>query len=216
MPEDLSPKGRYIVTSNHQSWTDIIVIQKLFNRKIPFFRFFLKEQLLFVPVLGLAWWALDYPFMKRYSRDTITKKPHLKGRDMEITRRACEKFRTMPFSIVIFLEGTRFTVKKHTKQNSPYNNLLKPKAGGISYVLYALGHQVDKILDLTIVYPEGDPTFWKFLTGRLQKAKVLIHEIDVTEDLIGNYSANNDFRKQFQQWVNNLWKEKDRNIADTV
>ena len=59
--------GHYLVLANHQSWVDILVLQKVFNRRIPLLRFFLKRQLFWVPLLGLAWWALDFPFMGRYT-----------------------------------------------------------------------------------------------------------------------------------------------------
>lgn len=98
--------GNYLVLCNHQSWVDIPVLQKVFNRHIPFLRFFLKSQLIWVPLLGPAWWALDFPFMKRYSKETLLRHPELQGKDREATRRACEKFRHMPVSVMNFVEGT--------------------------------------------------------------------------------------------------------------
>lgn len=41
--EDLTYKGWYMVVSNHQSWADILVLQKVFNHRIPFLKFFLKK-----------------------------------------------------------------------------------------------------------------------------------------------------------------------------
>ena len=63
-----SQARRYLVLSNHQSWVDIPVLQRVLNRRVPFQRFFLKDSLFWVPVLGLVWWALDFPFMKRASK----------------------------------------------------------------------------------------------------------------------------------------------------
>src|SRR5687767_12342540 len=131
----LQRDGHYLVLSNHQSWVDIPVLEALLNRRVPMLRFFLKSQLFWVPLLGLAWWALDFPFMKRYSRETIAKRPELAGRDIEATRRACAKFRDLPVAIMNFVEGTRFTPEKHAKQASPFARLLKPRAGGIAFVL---------------------------------------------------------------------------------
>ena len=68
---DLRVDGHYLVLANHQSWVDIPVLQRVFNRRIPLLRFFLKRQLFWVPVLGLAWWALDFPFMRRSTRAEI-------------------------------------------------------------------------------------------------------------------------------------------------
>ena len=129
----LKKKDWYLVLSNHQSWVDILVLQKILNRKIPMLKFFLKKELIWVPFLGLAWWALDFPFMKRYSTKFLAKHPHLKGKDLDSTRKACEKFKHTPVSIMNFVEGTRFTPEKKEKQQSPYNHLLKPRAGGIAF-----------------------------------------------------------------------------------
>src|SRR6478735_3776896 len=117
--DGLHSHGWYLVLSNHQSWVDIPALQKTFNRRIPFLRFFLKKQLIWVPVLGLAWWALDFPFMQRYSRELLEKRPELRGQDVEATRKACARFAEIPVSVMNFVEGTRFTPAKHAAQQSP-------------------------------------------------------------------------------------------------
>ena len=150
--------GHYLVLANHQSWVDIPVLQKCFNRRIPLLRFFLKSQLFWVPLMGLAWWALDFPFMKRYTREQVERRPELAGRDIASTRRACEKFRSIPVAVMNFIEGTRFTPAKHAAQQSPYRHLLKPKSGGVAFVIDAMGDGLQAILDVTIVYPGGRPT----------------------------------------------------------
>ncbi|RJP57661.1 MAG: acyltransferase, partial [Deltaproteobacteria bacterium] len=90
--EDLKPNEWYLVIANHQSWVDILILQNIFHRKIPFLKFFMKKQLIWVPIIGLTCWALDFPFMRRYSETHLQKRPHLRGKDIEITRKACEKF----------------------------------------------------------------------------------------------------------------------------
>jgi len=75
--EALNRKSWYLILSNHQSWVDILVLQRIFFRKIPFLKFFIKKELFWFPLLGQAWWALDYPFIKRYGRSVLEKKPHL-------------------------------------------------------------------------------------------------------------------------------------------
>ncbi|HSH27243.1 MAG TPA: acetyltransferase, partial [Wenzhouxiangella sp.] len=142
--------GQMLVVCNHQSWVDIPVLQKLFNRRLPLLRFFLKSQLIWVPLLGLAWWALDFPFMKRYSRAQIERRPELAGRDIAATRRACRKFTHIPVAIVNFVEGTRFTPAKQAAGNSPYRYLLKPRAGGVAFTLDAMGEALDTLIDVTI------------------------------------------------------------------
>ena len=210
--EGLSMDQWYLVICNHQSWTDIVVLQKIFNGKIPFLKFFLKKELIWVPILGPAWWALDYPFMKRYDKSFLEKNPHLKGKDIEITKKACAKFKDIPVSIMNFIEGTRFTREKHDRQQSPYRNLLKPKSGGIGFVFSTMGEQLTGILNVTIVYPEGIQTFWEFLCGKVTKINVDIEKIPMTKQLLGDYIDDPEHRERFQLWLNDLWHEKDNKI----
>lgn len=210
--EKLSPKDWYLVLANHQSWADILVLQKVFNRKIPFIKFFLKKELIYVPVIGLCWWALDFPFMKRYSKAFLQRHPHLKGKDIETTRKACRKFRFKPATIMNFVEGTRFTPEKHDKQQSPYLNLLKPKAGGAAFVLGAMGEQLHKILDITIYYPKGIPSFWDYISGKVRDITVQIKVLPITPELVGDYN-DAAYRERFQQWINQLWQQKDQQLS---
>ena len=212
--EGLKANGWYLVLSNHQTWTDIVVLQKIFSRKIPFLKFFLKKELIYVPVLGVAWWALDFPFMKRYSRATLAKKPHLAGKDVETTIKACAKFKTIPISIMNFVEGTRFSPTKHQRQKSPFKNLLRPKAGGAALVMAAMGEQLHKILDVTIVYPEGVKSFWAFLCGKVTDIRVKINAVSLSAEQLGASFNDPAFRHRFEQWLNTLWQEKDRRIDE--
>ncbi|WP_430461917.1 acyltransferase [Thalassolituus sp. LLYu03] len=215
LPAHLERKGWYFVISNHQSWVDILVLQHALNRKIPLLKFFLKQELIKVPVMGAAWWALDFPFMKRYSKAFLEKYPEKKGQDLETTRKACEKFRTLPTSVMNFLEGTRFSQRKHDEQNSPFQHLLKPKAGGMAFAMSAMGDQFRSILDVTIHYPDGVPTFWEFLQGSMKRCVVLVEEKPIpTELLNGDYETDEQYRLNFQQWVQVLWEEKDRQLAE--
>ncbi|QFT24228.1 putative acyltransferase YihG [Pseudomonas sp. THAF187a] len=206
----------YLVISNHQSWVDIPALVQAFNRKTPYFKFFLKQELIWVPFLGLAFWALDYPFMKRYSRAFLEKNPHMKGKDLEITKAACEKFKRLPVTVVNYLEGTRFTPAKQAQQQSPYRYLLKPKAGGVAFVLAALGEQLDAVLDVTLVYPDQQvPGFWDLLSGQVAKVIVDIRTLPLDPTLCrGDYENDPAFRQQMQDWVSALWQAKDARIAD--
>ena len=210
---NLDRHGWYLVVSNHQSWVDIPVLQKLFNRRIPFLRFFLKSQLIWVPMLGLAWWALDFPFMKRYSRAELERKPHLRGKDTEATRRACAKFREVPVSVMNFVEGTRFTASKHAA-SSTYARLLLPRAGGVAFVLEAMGDIIGAIVDVTLYYPGGKPTIYDLLAGRIREVRASVRTIEIPADLRGgSYENDAEFRARFQTWINTLWAEKDARLA---
>ena len=206
----------YLVISNHQSWVDIPALVQSFNRQTPYFKFFLKKELIWAPFLGLAFWALDYPFMKRYSKAHLARRPEDKGKDLEITRRACEKFRHLPVTVVNFLEGTRFTPQKHQAQASPYQHLLRPKSGGIAFVTAALGEQMRSLLDVTIVYPQAQaPGFWALISGRVPRVLVDIRSQTLPTELFhGDYSDDPQFRAYFQDWVNQLWADKDQRIAE--
>lgn len=214
--EAVSPRmdGHYLVLANHQSWVDILVLQKLFNRRIPLLRFFLKRQLFWVPMLGLAWWALDFPFMGRYTKKQIAKRPELGHRDREVTRRACEKFRSIPVSVMNFVEGTRFTPEKHARQLSPYRHLLKPKSGGVAFVIDAMGDSLHSVLDVTIVYPGGRPTMLDLMGDRIPEVRVAVRERPIPPALVGgDYQADAAYRVQFQRWLNGIWQDKDAEIA---
>ncbi|MAM89311.1 MAG: acyltransferase [unclassified Hahellaceae] len=206
----LNPTSYYLVTSNHQSWSDIMVLQTVLAGKAPFLKFFLKKELIWVPVIGIAWWALDFPFMKRYTREQIAKNPELAGKDLETTRKACEHFADTPTAIFNFLEGTRNTPEKHARQQSPYRHLLKPKAGGIAFVIGAMADQLDTLLDISLHYPGDHISFWDLLTGRLDHVVVDIQEIKIPQAFKDkDYQNDAAFKAEFQAWVAQIWEEKD-------
>ncbi|NCT68611.1 MAG: acyltransferase [Rhodanobacteraceae bacterium] len=210
----LQRDGHYLVLANHQGWVDIPVLQKVFNRRIPLLRFFLKSQLFWIPLMGLAWWALDFPFMKRHSREAIARRPELAGRDIAATRRACERFREIPVAVMNFVEGTRFTAAKHAAQQSPYRHLLRPRAGGVAFVLDAMGAGLQAILDVTIVYPHGRPSLLDLFADRVPEVRVQVRERPIPREFVGgDYQGDAAFRERFQAWMNALWAEKDAAVA---
>jgi 1-acyl-sn-glycerol-3-phosphate acyltransferase len=214
--EALERSDWYLVLANHQSWVDILVLQRIFHRKIPFLKFFIKKEMIWLPILGQAWWAMDFPFVKRYSQSYLRKKPHLKGKDLEITRKACQKFKKIPISVMNFVEGTRFTKEKHSSQQSPYAHLLRPKAGGVALVLDSMAEQIHRVLDVTIVYPDGVSSFWALLCGKIQKIKVQVRSLPVSPELLGDYANDGQFRSGLQGWLNNIWEEKNRYMDEMM
>ena len=213
--EGLDRNSWYLIFSNHQSWTDIIILQRIFTRRIPLLKFFIKQELIWVPLIGIAWWILDFPIMKRYSREQLKRHPELMGKDLDATRRSCEKFKFTPVSILNFLEGTRFTEAKHDYQQSPFEHLLKPKGGGAAMVLRSMGDQIDKVIDITIIYPEGVPGFFDFLSGRISRVIVEAQQLDVPAQLqAGDYETDREFKTRFQAWITELWKDKDKRLQN--
>ncbi len=206
----------YLVLANHQSWVDILVLQRIFHRKIPFLKFFIKKELIWLPILGQAWWAMDFPFVKRYPKSYLQKRPHLVGKDLAMTRKACQKFKKIPISVMNFVEGTRFTNEKHRKQQSPFSYLLRPKAGGIALVFDSMGEQIHRVLDVTIVYPDGVSSFWALLCGKIRKIKVRVRSLPMKAELIGDYTNDKHFREELQNWLNSLWAEKNQHIEEMM
>ncbi|MDX1509157.1 MAG: acyltransferase [Woeseiaceae bacterium] len=210
---ELRRDGWYLVISNHQTWVDIIVLQTVFNRRIPFLKFFIKQELVWFPFLGIAWWALDMPFMKRYSPSYLASHPDKKGKDLEITRKACEKFRDTPTSVINFIEGTRFSEAKREARNSPYRHLLQPRAGGIAIALSSMGELFDAILDVTIEYPDGVPKFWELCCGRKVPVIVNVRKRGIPEHMLGgDYENDRAFRREMHRWLGAIWAEKDSQI----
>jgi 1-acyl-sn-glycerol-3-phosphate acyltransferase len=212
--DDLRYEGWYLVNANHQGWADIFVLQHVLNRRIPLLKFFLKQQLIWVPVIGLAWWALDFPFMKRHGKAQLRARPELRSQDHEATRRACEKFALVPTSVMNFAEGTRFTPAKHRAQASPYSHLLRPKAGALALALNAMGEQFRSLVDVTIVYPGGCPTFWEFLCGRTPAIEVRVRQVPIPAEFCrSDYTGDDRFRARFQRWLEEIWRDKDLEIS---
>ncbi|HDZ2426002.1 TPA: acyltransferase [Klebsiella pneumoniae] len=215
--EGLNKKNWYLLISNHHSWADIVVLCVLFRKHIPMNKYFLKQQLAWVPFIGLACWALDMPFMRRYSRSYLIRHPERRGKDVETTRRSCEKFRAYPTTIVNFVEGSRFTEEKKRETRSPYHNLLPPKAAGIAMALNVLGSQFDKLLNVTLCYPDNHTRpFYDMLSGRLTRIVVRINLVPIGEELHGDYVNDKNFKRGFQRWLNGLWEEKDRQLTDIM
>ena len=200
----LHKRGWYLVSSNHQSWVDILVLQRVLHGHVPMLKFFLKAELIWVPVIGLAWWALDFPFMKR------GRGHGARSSDLKTTREACEKFKRIPTAVMNFVEGTRFTRAKHHAQKSPYRHLLKPKIGGLGIALATMGEQFESMLDVTIVYPHGTPTFWELLSGRLDAVLVRVQPRDIPAEVLGGDPVGDKaYRQRLTAWIEGLWAEKD-------
>ncbi|MDM1270737.1 acyltransferase [Acinetobacter indicus] len=212
---ELSMQGRYLMTCNHQSWVDTTVNQYFGLTRMPLTRFFTKWELIFIPFVGQAFKILGFPMMKRHTKEQIAKNPALKDRDMEEARKACEQLVSQPFTLLNYLEGTRFTPEKHEQQKSPYKHLLKPKAGGLALALNILGNEIDALVDMTIVYPDGAPDYGEFWLGEVPRIAVNLRKIDIPDWVLGgDYEEDAAYRERFQDWVHQLWTEKDQLIHE--
>ncbi len=212
--EELDRNAWYLLIANHQTWVDIIILQMVFNRRIPFLKFFIKQQLIWFPLLGIAWWAMDMPFMKRYSKSYLARNPHKKGKDLEATRRACAKFKDTPTTVINFIEGTRFSEEKRMARASGYKNLLPPRAGGVALAMASMGELFNSILDVTLVYPGGPAEFWNMCCGEHISVLVNVQPRPVDKQLVtGDYEGDREHRREFHRWLAELWQEKDARIS---
>ncbi|MEA2166000.1 MAG: hypothetical protein QOK37_4127 [Thermoanaerobaculia bacterium] len=209
--DDVRADGHYLIISNHVSWVDIFALLHAFHGRTAFIRFFLKRQLFWAPIVGQACWALEFPFMRRYTPEYLAKHPEKRGADLATTRKACQRYRNFPVAILNFVEGTRFTKAKHDEQQSPYRHLLRPRAGGISFVLAALGDQLDAMYDVTLAYPPGgDVTMWQFVSGRVPKIIVRARRLDPPPQFFdASVTIAGPAREELHAWLDQLWREKD-------
>jgi len=217
LPESIDHNGRYLVFCNHQSGVDILALQHCLNRKAPFGRYLLKQQLIWVPVLGVAWWALDMAFLRRYSRQQLLQNPALRGKDLENAARACEKLKHIPVSMMTFPEGTRFSETKRAKQKSPFKHLLQPRYGGVGQVLYSFDDALDGLIDVTIVYPDGTPSVWQFMSGQVKNIAVDIRLRSIDENIRGrNFREDSEAKHQLKNWLGRIWEEKDAYMSHAL
>ncbi|QOD12395.1 acyltransferase [Psychrobacter sp. 28M-43] len=218
LPDDIHTNGKYLLVSNHQSWVDTSIVQYIGEKRLPLTRFFTKFELIYIPIVGQAFYFLDFPMMRRHSKEAIAKNPALKGKDIEEAKRACALLKDKPFTLLNYLEGTRFTKAKQAQQKSPYTHLLKPRAGGLSLAISALGEDIDGILDMTIVYPDGVPSYGDLWKGNIKRLGVDLRYIDIPDALFesikqGGYENDEDTKAQMFDWVEQVWRQKDERIS---
>jgi len=218
LPDDIHTNGKYLLVSNHQSWVDTSIVQYIGEKRLPLTRFFTKFELIYIPIVGQAFYFLDFPMMRRHSKEAIAKNPALKGKDIEEAKRACALLKDKPFTLLNYLEGTRFTKAKQAQQKSPYKHLLKPRAGGLSLAISALGEDIDGILDMTIVYPDGVPSYGDLWKGNIKRLGVDLRYIDIPDALFesikqGGYENDEETKAQMFDWVEQVWRQKDERIS---
>ena len=210
----LDPNRSYLLLCNHQSIIDILLVFDQMYRRVPPLCFFLKRELMWVPVIGVACWAMEFPFMRRHSREAVARDPALKVEDLATTRRFCERFRRQPVTVVNFAEGTRFSERKRLDKGSPFRHLLRPKSAGLAFTCDAMGDQFAGIIDMTIAYRASkSPIVWSFLTGEQADLAIHIDVLPLPQELMhGDYHADAEYRGRFQAWLNTLWAREDARL----
>ena len=212
--ENLGGNSWFLSTSNHQSAADIFIVQLITNRKIPMLKFFIKYELIYVPIIGICWWALDMPFLKRYTQEQIKRNPKLEGRDYKKMKKSLEHYSLHPVSIFSYAEGTRFSKEKHINQNSKFSHLLKPKEGGLAIALSNV-NKIKELIDITIIYDSDNLGFWNYLCGNIKNIKIFISKTKIpSKYLIDTLITNNELRSDFKLWLYDRWAEKDVLISN--
>ena len=71
---------------------------------------------------------------------------------------------------------------------------------------------LSKVVNVTIYYPEGIPTFFDFLSGKVKQVNIAIETQDIDDSLKGDYVNDRAYKIQFQKWINQLWLDKDKKM----
>jgi 1-acyl-sn-glycerol-3-phosphate acyltransferase len=158
-------------------------------------------------------WCLGFPYVRRLSREQIAANPELLALDRQATIEASEGFKNHPTTVLNFLEGTRFTKAKHDAQDARFQTLLNPKSGGMSLVIGAMEDRLDCLIDVTINYPNGTPTFWEFMKGESPRVEVSARCRDFPE-AVRSAQNDDDRRVAVESWVEEIWREKDHRLLN--
>ena len=202
----------YMAMSNHQSWADIFVLLVAAHKRIPLLKFFMKKELRWIPFIYLANKTLNMPFVNRHSKKEIESNPSLRLKDYQNTLEACKRFMRSPSTIFSYAEGTRNDPMKHKSQNSPYNNLLIPRVGGMATALSAMP-EIETLVDYSVVYKSDKRDAWSFLKGEMKDVKILVKEHKIPKHLKNkDYSEDKVYRDDFKKWIEEIWVEKDKNM----
>lgn len=178
-----------VVICNHQSWFDIPLIQDVISKDGPMIKFLIKQELAWVPIIGWICLVLDFPRLNR-SKQIGDRKA-----DFSIIEKTT-KSHGKQGALLIFPEGTRYTANKHLSQASPYQHLLKPKAGGMK-IIKKNTDPATPLIDITINYGEKQPHIWRCLHGNPRHIHINIEHFTLAQ------------LDNVEEWLNQRWQEKD-------
>ena len=113
------------------------------------------------------------------------------------------------------LHHLQFATDGQAAKVKPLGQLRKDfEAPNAKFVLATLGEQIDAVLDVTLVYPgQQVPGFWALLSGQVPKVIIDIQTLELDPALYqGDYENDAEFRQYLQEWVSQLWRDKDARI----
>jgi hypothetical protein len=77
-----------------------------------------------------------------------------------------------------------------------------------------MGGHLQSLVDVTIFYDQERIGFVDLLMGRIHRIRVHIDERAIPPEMqTGDYENDANFRKHFQNWVGQVWLEKDERLA---
>ena len=86
-----------------------------------------------------------------------------------------------------------------------------------SVALATMGEDFDALIDVTIAYPRGTPTFWDLLCGRMREVVVRVQQRPIPPALAdGADFGDAAFRRGVQEWIAQMWDEKDRLLDELL
>ena len=208
----------YLMVLNHRSQADILVAMAFFYDKTPNMKFFMKQSLLYFPVLGQVTYLINCPFVKKMTLKQVRANPSLVAKQREKIKTQCRALVQQSVTLGIFSEGTRFTAQKHAMQSDKtLKHLLVPQPAGLALALEACSPQVRQLLDVTLVYGHGDVSLWRLLSGQISQVSVSADTHDLHGcQLVGDYTGDRKFRQHFTAWLKALWYKKDQWIDQVL
>ena len=183
-----------VIVCNHQSWFDIPVLQHVITDQGPIIKFMIKQQLIWVPVLGWICLALNFPRLRREERKMSMEK------DFFSIRTALADVSNESGALLVFPESTRFAHDKWLAQKSPYRHLLIPRVGALRLTISGVPAGTP-VLDVTIRYDGGESDFWRCMHKATKVVTVKLETRDASE--LENTRA----------WLAESWSRKDRFIG---
>jgi 1-acyl-sn-glycerol-3-phosphate acyltransferase len=197
-----------IVITNHQQMPDINFFMFFAKSKhrLGDLKWFVKHAIKYIPGVGWGMWFLDCIFVRRaWAHD----KESIKATFARINQHK------VPYWIVLFAEGTRFTKEKlarshkHAEKNKlPLTkHVLLPRPTGFAASVIGLrdGH-LDAVYDVTIGYPEGVPTLWQYSCGFCREAHLHVRRYPISELPLE--------KPGLSEWIIERFQEKDRMLDD--
>ena len=198
--EAIDPMGQYTIMANHQSHMDILMLIAFGVGKLPPLKFFLKRSLMYVPFMGWFCYLMGYPFVDRFSKGQL-RQASQRTQQQQTLLRDCRALFTQPVGLVVFVEGTRFSVKKANKYR--YTHVLPPQSKGLALALSSQASP--RLLNITMAYDKPNISVWQVLSGQVRRVVVTMVEEDVR---VPNLS-NQEEMKGLHVWLVDKWLQKD-------